>query len=323
LQRRRFLQFAGSLAALGAVPRLARAQTYPTRPIRWIIGFPPGGAADMAVRLIADGLSERLGQAVVVDNRPGAGTNIATEAVVRANADGYTMLLVTPANATNATLYTQLPYNFLRDIAPVAGINRSPIIMLMHPSSPARSVGELIAYAKSNPGKLSMATSSSGTANQMTLGLFKMMAGVEFLEVPYRGEAPALTDLMGGQVQGMFVTLTSGLEFVRSGSLRALAVTTGTRSEILPDVPVFADAVPGFESSTWNGVGVPRNTPPDIVARLNREINAVLDNPRIKARFESLGATTMVVSPAEFTSHVEAETEKWGKVVKFLDLTPN
>jgi tripartite-type tricarboxylate transporter receptor subunit TctC len=323
VKRRRFLQIAGALTASCVVPRLARAQAYPARPVRWIVGFPPGGAADMVVRLIAEGLSERLGQTVVVDNRPGAGTNIATEAAARAPADGYTILLVTPANATNATLYDKLPFNFLRDIAPVAGINRSPIVMLVHPSSSITSVSELIGYAKANPGKLSMATGSNGTANQMTQGLFKMMAGVDILDVPYRGEAPALTDLLGGQIQGMFVTLTSGLEFVRSGSLRAVAVTTATRAEMLPDVPLVGDFVPGFESSTWNGVGVPRNTPTEIVARLNREINAVLGDPKIKARFTSLGATTLAVSPAEFGEHLETETEKWGKVVKFLDLKPN
>ncbi len=277
----------------------------------------------MVVRLVAEGLSERLGQPVVVDNRPGAGTNIATEATVRAPADGYTILLVTPANATNATLYDRLPYNFLRDIAPIAGINRSPMVMLVHPSSPLRSVHELIAYAKANPGKLSMAVGSNGTASQMTQGLFKMMAGVDILGVPYRGEAPALTDLLGRQVQGMFVTLTSGLEFVRNGNLRALAVTTATRAETLPDVPVIADYLPGFESSTWNGVGAPKNTPVEIVTRLNRDINAVLALPKIRARFTTLGATMLETSPGDFGNYIEVETEKWGKVVKFLDLKPN
>jgi tripartite-type tricarboxylate transporter receptor subunit TctC len=291
--------------------------------VRWIVGFPPGGAADMVVRLVAEGLSGRLGQTVVVDNRPGAGTNIATEAAVRAPADGYTILLVTPANATNVTLYDRLPFNFLRDIVPVAGINRSPMVLLVHPSAPIKSVAELVAYAKANPGKFSMAIGSNGTASQMTQGLFKLMAGVDILGVPYRGEAPALTDLLGGQVQCMFVTLTSGLEYIRNGSLRALAVTTATRAEALPDVPVIADFLPGFESSTWNGVGAPRNTHAEIVARLNRDINAVLTAPKIKARFASLGATLLTVSPAEFGSHVKAETEKWGKVVKFLGLKPN
>jgi tripartite-type tricarboxylate transporter receptor subunit TctC len=323
LKRRHFLQLAGALSVASAVPRLARAQAYPARPLRWIIGFAPGGAADMAVRLVADGLSERLGQPVVVDNRPGAGTNIATEAVVRAPADGYTIGIVTPANAVNATLYDKLPFNFLRDIVPVAGINSSPIIIIVHPSMPIRSASELIAYAKANPGKLNMATGTNGTANQMTQGLFKMMAGVDIVDVPYRGEALALPDVLAGQVHGMFITLTSGLEFVRDGRLRAVAVTTATRAPALPDVPAVAEVVPGFESSTWNGVGAPRNTPPDIVARLNREINAVLADPKIKGRFEAVGATTLVVSPAEFGKHVEAETEKWGKVVKFLDVKPN
>jgi tripartite-type tricarboxylate transporter receptor subunit TctC len=277
----------------------------------------------MVVRLVAEGLSERLGQPVVIDNRTGAGTNIATEAAVRAPADGYTILLVTPANATNATLYDKLSFNFLRDIAPVAGINRSPMVLLVHPSGPFRSAEELIAYAKANPGKLTMAVGSNGTASQMTQGLFKMMSDVDILGVPYRGEAPALTDLLGRQVEGMFVTLTSGLEFVRNGSLRALGVTTATRAEVLPNVPIIADTLPGFESSTWNGVGVPKNTPVEIVTRLNRDINAVLALPQIRARFTTLGATILQTSPGEFGNHIETETEKWGKVVKFLDLKPN
>ena len=305
------------------MPRPAGAQTYPTRPVRWIIGFAPGGAADMAVRMVAEGLSARLGQQVVVDNRPGAGTNLAAEAVVRAPADGYTMMLITPANAVNATLYDKLSFNLLRDIAPVAGINTSPIILVMRPSTPFKSVGELIAYAKANPGKLNLGTGTNGTANQMTQGLFKMMAGVDIVGVPYRGEAPAIVDLLAGQVSGMFITLTSGLEFVRDGRLRALAVTTAARTGALPNVPTITDSVPGFESSTWNGVGVPRNTPPEIIARLNREINATLADPKIKARFEGLGAATLQVSPAEFRKHIEAETEKWGKVVKFLGIKPN
>jgi tripartite-type tricarboxylate transporter receptor subunit TctC len=309
---------------LAPTSRVALAQpSYPARPIRWIIGFAPGGSADMAVRLVSDELSERLGQTVIVDNRPGAGTNIATEAVIRAPADGYTIGIVTPANAVNATLYEKLPFNILRDIAPVAGINRSPIIIAMHPAVPFSTVADLIAYAKANPGKLSMATGSNGTANQMTQGLFKMMAGVDILDVPYRGEALALPDVLAGQVHGMFITITAGLEFVRDGRLRALAVTTTTRAPMLPDVPPVAEFVPGFESSTWNGVGAPRNTPPDIVGRLNREINAVLATPKIKNRFEGLGATTFVASPAEFGSHLASEIDKWGHVVKSLNVKPD
>jgi tripartite-type tricarboxylate transporter receptor subunit TctC len=323
LDRRQFLQLAGGAAALASTSRIAIAQSYPARPIRWIIGFAPGGAADMAVRLVSDELSERLGQAVIVDNRPGAGTNIASEAMIRAPADGYTIGLVTPANAVNATLYDKLPFNFLRDVTPVAGINRSPIIIVMHPSVPIRTIGDLIAYSKANPGKLAMATGTNGTANQMTQGLFKLMAGLDILDVPYRGEALALPDVLAGQVHGMFITLTSGLEFVRDGRLRAVAVTTTTRAPTLPDVPTVAEVVPGFESSTWNGVGAPRNTPPEVVARLNREINAVLATPKIKGRFESLGATTLVASPAEFGSQLAAETEKWGKVVTSLGLRPD
>jgi tripartite-type tricarboxylate transporter receptor subunit TctC len=303
-------------------PHILIAQTYPSRPIRWIIGFAPGGAADVAVRMVAEGMSERLGQSVVVDNRPGAGTNIATEAVVRAPADGYTIGIVTPANAVNATLYDKLPFNFLRDMAPVAGINRSPIIIVLNPSVPIRTTAELIAYAKANPGKLALATGTNGTANQMTQALFKMMAGVDILDVPYRGEALALPDVMAGQVQGMFITLTSGLEFVRDGRLRAIAVTTSARAGALPDVPTVADTLPGFESSTWNGIGAPRNTPPEAIARLNRVVNATLADPKIKSRFESLGATTMVVSPQEFGRHVESETEKWGRVVKATGIKP-
>ena len=323
MKRRRFLLIAGAFSVSSVVPRLARAQAYPARPVRWIIGFAPGGSADMAVRMVAEGLSERLGKTVIVDNRPGAGTNIATEAVVRAPADGYTIGIVTPANATNATLYDKLPFNFLRDITPVAGLNRSPIIIVMHPSVPIRSVAEFIAYAKANPGKLNMATGTNGTASQMTQGLFKMMAGVDIVDVPYRGEALSLPAVVGGQLHGMFITLTSGLEFVRDGRLRAIAVTTSARAAALPNVPTVAEVIPGFESSTWNGVGAPRNTPPEIVARLNRDINAVLADPKIKGRFEALGATTLVVSAAEFGKHVEAETEKWGKVVKFLGVKPN
>jgi tripartite-type tricarboxylate transporter receptor subunit TctC len=323
LKRRGFLQLAGGFCLSSIVPRLTRAQTYPSRPIRWIIGFAPGGSADVVVRMVADRLAERLGQPVVVDNRPGAGTNIATEAVARAAPDGHTIGIVTPSNAVNVTLYSKLSFNFLRDIVPIAGINRSPIILVMHPSVPIHSVAELIAYAKANPGKLAMAAGSNGGANQMTLELFKMMAGVDILDVPYRGEAPALIDVAAAQVQGMFVTLTASLEFVRDGRLRALGVTTAERTDALPTLPTVADTVPGFESSTWNGVGAPRDTPPEIIARLNREINAVLADPKIKLRFEELGATTFVVSADEFARHVRTETEKWGKVVKFTNLKPN
>jgi tripartite-type tricarboxylate transporter receptor subunit TctC len=322
MKRREFLQLIGAASITGSIPRIALAQSYPSRPIRWIIGFAPGGAADVVVRMVADRLSERLGQPVVVDNRPGAGTNIATEAVVRAAADGYTIGIVTPANAVNATLYQKLPFNFLQDIAPVAGLNQSPIVLVLNPSVPITSVPELIAYAKASPGKLALATGTNGTANQMTQALFKMMAGVDILDVPYRGEALALPDVIAGQVQGMFITLTSGLEFVRDGRLRALAVTTATRAEALPGVPTVAGAVPGFVSSTWNGVGAPRNTPPEIIARLNREINAVLTDPKIKGRFESLGATTLVVTPDEFARYLSTETQKWGEVVRKAGIKP-
>jgi tripartite-type tricarboxylate transporter receptor subunit TctC len=321
--RRRFLQLAAAFVDVVAGRRIATAQTYPTRPIRWIVGFPPGGAADMVVRLIGESLSERLGQQIVIDNRPGAGTNIAAEAVVRAPADGYTLLLVGPANAINATFYEKLPFNFIRDIAPVAGINRSPLVMQVNPSLQARTITELIAYAKANPGKLAVASGGNGTASQLTAALFKMMAGVDMLDVPYRGEAPALTDLLGGQVQVMFGTLTSSIEYIRTGSLRALAVTTATRSQALPDLPTIGDVVPGYESSTWNGVGVPKSTPTEIVDRLNKEINAALADPRTKARFADLGATTLAISPSDFGRLIASETEKWGKVVKFSGVRPN
>jgi len=323
LPRRQFLKFAAAAAAVPAASPAARAQIYPARPVRWIVGFPAGGAADMVVRLVGEGLSERLGQQFVVDNRPGAGTNIAAEAVVRAPADGYTLLLVGPANAVNATLYPTLPFDFIRDIAPVAGINRSPLVMQVHPSFAAKTVTEFITHAKAAPGKLAVASSGAGTASHLASGLFKMMAGVDMLDVPYRGEAPALTDLLGGQVQVMFGTLTSSIEYIRAGKLRPLAVTTAMRSQALPDVPTVGEFVPGYEASTWNGVGVPKSTPAEIIDKLNREINAVLADARISARLANLGATALAISPADFGKLIAAETEKWGKVVGFLGVKPN
>ena len=286
LPRRTFLHLAAGAVALPAVSRVAKAQSYPMRPVRVIVGLAAGGGVDIVARLIAQWLSERLGQSFVVENRPGAGSNIGTEAVVRAPPDGHTLLLVGPPNTVNATLYDKLNYNFIRDIAPVAGIIRVPSIMVVHPSVPARTIPEFIVYAKANPGKLNMGSGGTGTSPHVTGELFKMMSGVDLVHVPYRGVAPALTDLLGGQVQVIFATMPSAIEYVRAGSLRALAVTTATRSDALPGTPTIADFVPGFEASSSYGLGGPKNTPAEIVATLNREINAALADPKMKARFE-------------------------------------
>ncbi len=315
--RRRFLRVAAGAAALAAAPRIAGAQTYPTRAVRLIIGYPPGGSADLTARLVGQWLSERLGQPVVVEGRPGAGTNIATEAVVHAPPDGYTLLLVAPANAINATLYEKLNHDFIRDIAPVAGLIRFPNVMEVNPSVPAKTVPEFIAYAKANPGKINMASSGNGSTIHVSGELFKMMAGIDMVHVPYRGGAPALTDMLGGQVQVMFDNLPTSIEYIRAGKLRPLAVTSATRSELLPEVPTVADFVPGYESSAWYGVGAPKNTPVEIIDRLNKEINAVLADPRMKTRVADMGATLVAGSPAEFGKLVADETEKWGNVVKF------
>jgi tripartite-type tricarboxylate transporter receptor subunit TctC len=321
LPRRNFLHLAASAAALPAVTRTAWAQAYPTRPVRQIVGFPAGGGADTLARLTAQWLSERLGQPFIVENRPGAGTNIATEAVVRAPADGYTLLFVGAPNAINATLYDRLSFNFIRDIAPVAGIARQAFVLLVNPSLPAKTFLEFLAYAKANP-KVNMASSGSGTTSHIAGELFKMMAGVNMLHVPYRGDAPAITDLLGGQVQVYFGTLSGSIEYIRSGKLRALAVTTATRSEVLPDIPTVGEFVPGYEASTWLGIGAPKNTPAEIVDKLNREINAGLADPKIKARLADLGNTPLVGSPADFGKFIADETDKWGKVVKFAGIKP-
>ena len=289
--RRQFLHLAAGAAALSTVSRFARAQGYPSRPVRIIVGFAAGGGVDIVARLIGQWLSERLFQQFIVENRPGAGRNIATETVVRAPADGYTLLLVSPANAVNATLYDKLNFNFMRDFAPVAGIMRVPNVMLVNPSVPAKTVPEFIAYAKANPGKVNMASGGIGGGDHMAGELFKMMTGVDMVHVPYRGAAPALTDLIGGQVQVMFASLPASIEYIRAGKLRALAVTTATRSEVLPDIPAVSELVPGYEASNWYGVGVPKNTPAEIVEKLNKEINAALADPRMKARLADLGGT--------------------------------
>jgi tripartite-type tricarboxylate transporter receptor subunit TctC len=323
LTRRRFLYLATAAAALPALPRIAPAQAYPTRPVRLVIGYPPGGSADITARLIGQWLSERLGQPVVIESRPGAGTNIATETVVNAPPDGYTLLLVAPANAINATLYEKLNHNFMRDIAPVAGLIRFPNVIVVNPSVPAKTVPELIAYAKANPGKLNMASSGAGSTIHVSGELFKMMTGINMVHVPYRGGAPALTDLISGQVQVMFDNVPTSLEFIRAGKLRPLAVTTAARSHVLPDLPTVADFVPGYEASAWYGVGVPKGTPDAIIDKLNKEINAILDNPKAKARFAELGASLIGGSATEFGQLVVDETEKWAKVVKFSGAKPD
>jgi tripartite-type tricarboxylate transporter receptor subunit TctC len=318
--RRRFLVLATGAAVLPAVSRFAWAQTYPTRPVRIIVGNPPGGGTDIVARLIGQSLSERLGQQFIIENRPGAGSNIGTEAVVRAAPDGYTLLLVSQANAANATLYQKLNFNFIRDIMPVAPISGAPSIMAVHPSFPAKTVPEFIAYARANPGKVNMASEGVGASGHVFGELFKIMAGVDLLHVAYRGAAPALTDLMGAQVQVMFSTMPASIQYVRDGTLRALAVTTATRSEALPEVPAVGEFLPGYEARVWYGVGAPRNTPAEIVERLNKEINAALANPKLKARLADLGTEPISMTRAEFAKFVVDETEKWGKVIRAANI---
>jgi tripartite-type tricarboxylate transporter receptor subunit TctC len=322
LPRRQFLHLAAGAVALPAVSRIARAQAYPARPVRIIVPFPPGGATDILARLIGQRLAGRLGQPFIVENRPGAGTNIGTEVAARSQADGYTLLLVVPPSAINATLYDKLNFNFIRDITPVAGIIRSPFVMAINPSFPAKTVPELIAYAKANPAKINMASAGIGSGPHVAGELFKMMAGVNMVHVSYRGDAPALTDLIGGQVQLYFSTLSGSIQYIRTNQLRALAVTTATRSDALPNTPTVADFVPGFEASFWAGVGAPRNTPAEIIDRLNNEINASLADPKMRAQLADLGSMPLVGSPADFGKLIVEETEKWGKVVKFAGMTP-
>jgi tripartite-type tricarboxylate transporter receptor subunit TctC len=322
LSRRQFLQLAAGAGALPAVSRIARAQVYPTRPVRIIVGFPAGGPADIVARLMAQWLSERLGQQFVIENRPGAASNVGTEAALKAPPDGYTLLQVTSTNAVNVTFYDNLNFNFASDIAPVAGIIRVPFVMELNPSVPANTVPEFIAYAKANPGKINMASGGSGTSVHITGELFKMMAGVNLVHVPYRGSAPALTDMISGQVQVMFDVLTSSLQHIRSGALRALAVTTATRSKALPDLPTVGDFLPGYEASAWYGVAAPKNTPSEIVDKLNMEINVGLADSKLRARLADLGGTVIPGSPAAFGRLITEEIEKWGKVVKFSGAKP-
>jgi tripartite-type tricarboxylate transporter receptor subunit TctC len=319
--RRQFLwHLAGAIITLPAVSRIAGADAYPTRPVRLIVPFPAGGATDIVARLIGQWLSERLGQPFVVENRPGAATNIATAAVVRALPDGYTLLFAATAASINATLYEKLDFNFIRDILPVAGIARVPLVLLVHPSVPAATVPELIAHVKSNPGKISIATTGTGSVPHMSAELFKVKAGVDIVEVPYRGDTPAIPDLLNGRVQMFFGAVTSFIEYVRASKVRAIAITTATRSELLPDVPTMAEFLPGFEVSAWFGIGAPRNTPIELVDKLNEEINAGLADPKIKVRLAELAATSLAGSPTDFGRLIVEETEKWRTVIRAANI---
>jgi tripartite-type tricarboxylate transporter receptor subunit TctC len=320
LPRRQFLHLAAGAAALPIICSTARAQTYPTKPVRIVVGFAAGGVTDIVARLIGQWLSERLGQQFIIDNRPGAASNIATESIVRSAPDGYTLLLVGPAAAINATLYQKLSFNFIRDIAPIATIYNAPLVMEVNPSLPFKTVPEFIAYAKANPGKINFASSGSGTSSHVTGELFKRMAGVDMQHVPYRGAAPALTDLLGGQVQAMFDNVSSSIEHIREGRLRALAVTTTTRWDRMPDVPAVAESVPGFEASGWQGIVAPKNTSVEIIDRLNREINVGLADAAIKARIADLGSTVFSTSPGAFARFIADETDKWGKVIRAANI---
>jgi tripartite-type tricarboxylate transporter receptor subunit TctC len=317
LPRRQFLRLATGAIALPAASRLVWAQSYPARPVRIVVGFAPAGIADILARLMGQWLSERLGQPVIIENRPGGGGTIGTEVVVRAPPDGYTLLLVGAWDAINATLYDRLSFNFIRDVAPVAGIMRVPQVMEVHPSVPARTVAEFIAYAKANPGKLNMASAGIGTPSQVAGELFTLMTGVSMQHVPYRSGGAALTDLIGGQVQVMFDNTASSIEHIRAGRVRALAVTTAVRAQVLPDLPTVGDVVPGYEASGFGGIGAPRGTPPDIVAKLNQEINAALADSKSKARLADLGGMMLSGSPADFGKLIAEETAKWAKVVRF------
>jgi tripartite-type tricarboxylate transporter receptor subunit TctC len=320
LPRRTFLQFAGAAATAPAFLRVARAQTYPTRPVRIVVGFVAGGVTDILARLMGQWLSERLGQPFVIENRPGAGTNIGAELVANAAGDGYTLLLASTAQAINATLYDKLNFNFIHDFAPVAGVIRTPLVMEVNPSVPATTVPEFIAYAKANPGKINMASSGTGAAPHLSGELFKAMSSVNMTHVPYRGLAPALTDLLGGQVQVMFDSINTSIEHIRAGRLRALAVTTATRSDLLPDIPTVAEFLPGYEVSAWFGVVVPKNTPSSIVDKLNKKINAGLADPKMKARLAELVGTVIGGSPADFGKLIADETEKWAKVIRAANI---
>jgi tripartite-type tricarboxylate transporter receptor subunit TctC len=322
LPRRRFLHLAAGAATLPAVSRIAWAQAYPVRPVRIVVPFAPGGANDITARLIGQWLSERLGQQFIIENRPGGGGNIGIEAVVRSPADGYTLLVVGTTAAINATLFEKLNYNFIRDIAPVASIVRVPHVMQVNPSLPVATVPEFITHAKANPGKISMGSGGNGSPAHVTGELFKMMTGVNLTHVPYRGAGPAITDLLGGQIQVTFTDMAASIEYIRAGRLRALAVTTAMRSEALPDIPTVGDFVSGFEASQWVGLCAPKNTPPEIIGKLNAEINTGLADPKLNARLADLGGKVLPSSPADFGKIIADDTQKWGKVVKFSGAKP-
>ena len=322
LLRRRFLQLAAGATAASALPRLAFALDYPTRPTRIVAGFAAGGGVDITARLIGQWLADHLGQPFVVENRTGAGGNIGTEAVVNAAADGYTLLLATVPNAVNASLYDNLKFNFIRDIAPIAGVIRVPMVVLVHPDVPAKTIAEFIAYAKANPGKVNMASAGSGSAPHMAGELFKMMTGVDMVHVPYRGQGPAMSDLLGGQVQILFAAAPGTADHIRTGKLRALAVTTAARMADFPDVPTVGDVVPGYEASQWYGFAAPKKVPAEIVEKLNKEINAAIADDGMKAKLAAIGGVTMPGSPADFGKLIAEETEKWGKVVRTGGLKP-
>jgi tripartite-type tricarboxylate transporter receptor subunit TctC len=323
LARRQFLYLAGAGVVLSALTHLASALDYPSQPIRWLVGFPPGGAADIQARIMGRWLSEHLGRPVLIENKPGAGSNIAVQTVINMPADGHTLLFASPSNAINATLYENLAFNFLRDTAPVAGLVRSPLVMEVHPSVPAKTVAEFIAYARANPGKINMASSGVGTTSHLAGELLRAMTGINLVHVPYRGAAPAIADLIGGQVQVTFDVVAGSRAHIMAGRLRALAVTTAARSDVLPDLPTVSETVAGYEVSGWSGVGVRMGTPREIIERLNREINAGLANPTVKAQLEETGSVPMPLTPAQFGAFIAAETEKWGRVVKFSGAKPD
>jgi tripartite-type tricarboxylate transporter receptor subunit TctC len=320
LQRRQFLRLAASAAAMPVISRVACAEAYPERPVRLLVGFAPGGGTDVMARLLQPALSERLGQQIVIENRPGAGTNIATEAVLDAAPDGYTLLAATLANAGNATLYDNLKFNFLRDSTSVAGIALDPFVLEVTPSLPVKTIPELIAYAKANPGKVNIGSGGIGSGNHLNAEMFKMMTAIDLVHVPYRGAGPAMVDLMGGQLQVMFNTMSASLQYVRAGKLRAIGVATKTRQAALPDIPTVAEFVPGYEASFWTGIAAPKGTSTEIVDKLNKSVNAALEHPQVKARLAEWGATALAGSPADFAKFVADETEKWGKVIRAANI---
>jgi tripartite-type tricarboxylate transporter receptor subunit TctC len=320
--RRHFLHLAAGAAALSVVPRIARSQSYPTRPVRWIVGFPPGGGADTVSRIVGQWLSERLGQQVIIENRPGASTNISAQAVINSPPDGYTLLFYGASTLINTIMFPNLPFDVRRDIASVSGLVVYPMVLVANPSVPAKTVAELIAHAKANPGKVTMASFGTGSASHLAGELFKMMAGINLVHVPYRGSAPMMTDLVAGQVQVGFDVMVTSLPHVRTGALRALGVAGSNRFDMLPDVATIAETVPGYEARTWAGVGVPKGTPAEIIARLNREINAGLANPAIKSRLAELGTIPMIFTAAEFGAYIAAESGKWEKVIQFAGIKP-